>query len=407
MNILLADFHKYVGYSGGIEKVLSRMATAMAGRGHSVTVVFADEKEGEPFFPLPEGVRMYNLYRVPGKPRVYPSSLIKLLRELLRPISREAARDQNFRLLRMGTRQAEEILKREKPDIIISFREPTGRLFYECVKTEIPMISMLHNDPDEIFRGAPEMERHAVRDSARIQVLFPSFAEKAKKPLRGAGHYVVIPNAVDVPEEACDPGAARRVHTITCVGRLTGRTKRQHLLVEAFEQLAADFPDWQVELWGAVYDKPYVAKLKAEIKKAGFSDRVRICGTTQDMDAVWKKTDIFAFPSHHEGFPLALSEAMARGIPAVGYKACPAVNELILDGKTGFLTEEGAEPFADALRKLMEDAELRRVYGSAGREEMEEYRDEVVWNKWDALIREVVEEKKRKETESGRRSGKM
>lgn len=65
---------------------------------------------------------------------------------------------------------------------------------------------------------------------------------------------------------------------------------------------------------------------------------------------MWKETDIFAFPSHHEGFPLALTEAMGVGIPAVGYRSCPAVNELIHDGEDGYLTDDGAAPFAEALR---------------------------------------------------------
>ena len=37
MNILLADLHKYVGYSGGIENVLAQFASAMHERGHAVT----------------------------------------------------------------------------------------------------------------------------------------------------------------------------------------------------------------------------------------------------------------------------------------------------------------------------------------------------------------------------------
>ena len=43
MNLLLADLHKFVGYSGGIEHVLSRMAVAMKEKGYHVSVVMADE----------------------------------------------------------------------------------------------------------------------------------------------------------------------------------------------------------------------------------------------------------------------------------------------------------------------------------------------------------------------------
>lgn len=151
---------------------------------------------------------------------------------------------------------------------------------------------------------------------------------------------MAIPNTVEAPEIQADPGQARKIHRIVCVGRLTGRTKRQHLLIDAFSLLAEEFPDWQVELWGADYDKLYVASLKARIKKARLEKQIWICGTTKNMEKVWKMTDIFAFPSHHEGFPLALTEAMNCGIPAVGYQECPAVNELIEDGKMGFFVRK-------------------------------------------------------------------
>lgn len=101
----------------------------------------------------------------------------------------------------------------------------------------------------------------------------PSFIEKAEKYLR-YDRFVYIPNAVSIPAISAQPGIARKVHTITNVGRITGRTKRQHLLVEAFASLAKDFPDWQVNLWGDTYDKTYVTTLKGIIKsrdwKAGF-----------------------------------------------------------------------------------------------------------------------------------------
>ena len=104
------------------------------------------------------------------------------------------------------------------------------------------------------------------------------------------------------------------------------------------------------------------------------------------MDAVWKETDIFAFPSHHEGFPLALSEALSCGIPAIGYRSCPAVNEIIVSGENGLLCEDGVEPLADALGRLMDDHMLRRTYGEAARSMAEKYHADGVWGSWKNLI---------------------
>ena len=388
MKVMLADFHKFIGYSGGIENVFAKMASALSERNYDVIAVFADEKrEGEPFFTVPKSVKLLNLYHLPGEKAVKPSGLTKALREVIRPFSRAAARDQNYRLLYQAKAQLSRLLEKEKPDVIVSFREPTGRLLLDGVGTKIPVISMLHNDPDEIFCGSPAEERKALEKSAAIQVLLPSFISKAKKYLH-YDHFIAIPNAVNAPHVTADHLAKKDKYTITCVGRLTGRTKRQHLLIEAFARLSKDHPDWQVKLWGDTYDKPYVASLKSKIKKYGLEKQVFLCGTTKDMDAVWKETDIFAFPSHHEGFGLALVEAMCCGIPAVGYRSCPAVNELIQSGETGLLVEEGASALAEGLKKLMESPVLRERFGKNAQMAAEMYRPEIVWGKWEEKIGE-------------------
>lgn len=388
MKVMLADFHKFIGYSGGIENVFAKMASALSERNYDVVAVFADEKrEGEPFFTVPESVKLLNLYHLPGEKAVKPSGLTKALREVIRPFSRAAARNRNYRLLYQAKAQLSRLLEKEKPDVIVSFREPTGRLLLDGVGTKIPVISMLHNDPDEIFRGSPAEERKALEKSAAIQVLLPSFISKAKKYLH-YDHFIAIPNAVNAPHVTADHLAKKDKYTITCVGRLTGRTKRQHLLIEAFARLSKDHPDWQVKLWGDTYDKPYVASLRSKIKKYGLEKQVFLCGTTKDMDAVWKETDIFAFPSHHEGFGLALAEAMCCGIPAVGYRSCPAVNELIQSGETGLLVEEGASALAEGLKKLMESPVLRERFGKNAQMAAEMYRPEIVWRKWEEKIGE-------------------
>lgn len=387
MNLLLADLHKFVGYSGGIEHVLSRMALAMQDRGFHVSAVMADEKAGRPFYPFPEAVPIYNLFH-PGGGLKYPSGkarFYKFRRELIRPISSVEARNLNYRILALGAPVLQKILDRERPDVIISFREPTGRLLLEDLKVKTPVISMLHNDPDEIFKSSPKEEKQALMKSRYIQVLMPSFIEKAKRYLP-YDHFVCIPNTVAIPEVQADPGKARKVHTIVNVGRVTGRTKRQHLLVEAFALVADHFPDWRVQIWGDMYDKIYVMRLRKMIEDKGLKDRVFLMGTTRHMWKVWADCDIFAFPSHHEGFPLALTEALGAGIPAVGYKSCPAVNELIIDGKTGFLVDDGAEPLAEALKKLMSQPQTREKMGKNARASMKPFAPEVVWNRWESLI---------------------
>lgn len=389
MRILLVNLHKYVNYSGGIEHVLSSMAKEFSRRGHEVAVVMADEKEGKPFYEIPSTVRFYNIFRMPGFPRVQYTKLDKYKRELLRLFSQSLARNVNYSLLKRGAKALASIIEKENPDVIISFREPTGRLLLEEIKTEIPVISMLHNDPDEIFAKAPKEEIVSLAKSKYIQVLLPSFVGKAKKYLAHDG-YVVIPNAVMGSGAKVDLAKEKETYHITTVGRLTGRTKRQHLLIEAFAGLANDFPNWNVEIWGNCEDKRYYRRLLQMISENHLENRVFLRGTKKEMKSVWEITDIFAFPSHHEGFGLALAEALSEGIPAVGYKSCPAVNEIIQDKVNGFLVDDGAEPLQEALRKLMEDKELRVQFGKNAKETTAHYEPTRVGDEWEKLLKKTI-----------------
>ena len=108
---------------------------------------------------------------------------------------------------------------------------------------------------------------------------------------------------------------------------------------------------------------------------------------------VLKTGDIFAFPSSAEGFPLALTEAMGGGLPAIGFYDAASVNELIHDNKNGYLCSDLAE-FTEKLRTLMKDKEKRIRFGCQARKDMQIFSSEIVWNTWEALLIELVEEKK-------------
>ena len=121
--------------------------------------------------------------------------------------------------------------------------------------------------------------------------------------------------------------------------------------------------------------------------------QILFCGTCDNVLKKLETAKIFAFPSAYEGFSLALTEAMSVELPAIGYKNCPAVNELIKDGENGFLCEEGVDAFAQALEKLMSDEKLRKKMGKAAKEDMKQYAPDRVWDTWEKLMEKILNEK--------------
>ena len=91
-----------------------------------------------------------------------------------------------------------------------------------------------------------------------------------------------------------------------------------------------------------------------------------------------------------------MTEAMSAGLPVVAYHSCPAVNELVRDGETGLLVDDGVDALAEGLKKLMENQELRERMGRVAHESMKEFAPEKIWDQWEALMQDVIAKHKAK-----------
>lgn len=148
------------------------------------------------------------------------------------------------------------------------------------------------------------------------------------------------------------------------------------------------YPEWRVELWGQDCGD-YTNTLKVMIKNLGLTKKVILCGTTKEIKDKLLKASIFCFPSQYEGFGLALTEAMAAGLPAIGCQNCPAVKELLADD-VGILCEDSVEAIAKSLQKLIANFELRVSLGNKGRMKVKNFSQEEIFKAWDDIFRKIV-----------------
>lgn len=388
MNILLANLSKMVGHSGGAAKVTCNFANEMKCRGHQVSLVYSDIQTGKFFYPIDEEIPVYDIRHYKGQSIAYPGYL-KLKRELYRLFDKQKARSVNDQFeSSFLLDNLEDVLNTVKPDVIVSFQSAASKLLLCDLKTEIPVITMSHGDTADYFQTCPKEELPALEKSAVVQVLVPSFERPIKEHLPKV-KTVVIGNAIPQYEESADLVTEKDTYKIVFTGRLAKGHKRPHLLIEAFAGLAKDFPNWTVELWGAVDGKAYYKELQMIISKNKLENQVFLKGTTDDVKSVLQGGDVFAFPSAYEGFGMSLAEGMSMGLPAIGYKNCSGVNELITDGVDGYLCEDGVDDFRDKLRKLMSDRDLRVAMGKQARIAMKAYAPEKIWDTWERLLKNV------------------
>ena len=399
--ILLIDEHKTVNFAGGVERVLAAFANSFTARGYGVAIACMDAEEGSMFFPLDNSVRFHNLWYEYGKPfggaawffkkiekeflRTFAGSKMVLVGKKIRDPKKEYFFGSFIARLKR-------LIQDFRPDVMLAITAESAYISQEARgKASIPVISMCHMEPEREASGYGEREFDAWRKSARVQVLMNSFLPAMER--FGVKHAIRIPNFVDqVPDtEIADLAVAH--NKIVTVGRVDGGGKSQHILIEAFAFLAERFPEWSVHIYGDITNRRYKKRLDAMISDRKLTGRIIFEGTTKNINEVYRTTDIFAFPSEYEGFGLALAEAMSAGLPSVGRLVCGAVNELIRDGETGILAEEGTGNFAQALERLMSDPALRIRMGRAAHESVKEYAPVKIWDAWEAVIREVIGER--------------
>lgn len=154
------------------------------------------------------------------------------------------------------------------------------------------------------------------------------------------------------------------------VGSLSVR-KNLFFLLDVFEEVKKKHPEILLILCGGrVHPRDrYETKLKSEVKRRGLSDLVIFTGERMGLEkvALFRRADIFVFPSLLEGFGFAVSEAMAMGKPILCSDRA-SLPELIDDGVTGLMSDaENPGAFAAQLNRLLEDEVLCRRLGENAR----------------------------------------
>lgn len=203
---------------------------------------------------------------------------------------------------------------------------------------------------------------------------------------RGASedHVHFVPNAVKPPTGRATPfareGAPAR---ILAAGRLHSK-KGFDVLIQAVGKLRAWDLDVVCEIAGEGDER---GRLEALIEALDLSACVKLVGWTDDVGGFLATGDIFAFPSHQEGFPLTLLEAMAAGLPVVASEIDGPV-EILKDGVNGRLVP-GDDPdrLAEALGELVSDHDGARRLGAAARElVLTEYGPDQLARRLDAVL---------------------
>ncbi|MGW2488174.1 glycosyltransferase family 4 protein [Streptomyces sp. NPDC001606] len=192
---------------------------------------------------------------------------------------------------------------------------------------------------------------------------------------RLVAHHGLAPDRVHLAAPGADiapvaPGTDG-VSRLLCVASVTPR-KGQHLLIEALAAVR-DLP-WTCECVGGLgHDPEYVARLRTLIDRYGLAGRLRLTGPRAgaDLDAHYAAADLMVLPSHAETYGMAVTEALARGIPvlATDVGGLPEAVGRAPDGGVPGILVPPADPAALAaeLRGWFGEPDVRRRLKQAAR----------------------------------------
>ena len=157
------------------------------------------------------------------------------------------------------------------------------------------------------------------------------------------------------------------------------REKGIYELIDAFLLLAPDYPELKLVIAG---NGPEEARLQDYITKAGIGDRVSFTGYVRGADKVriLKAAGLFVFPTYYgEGCPVSLLEAMAAGLPLVTTRA-GGIPHIVREPENGLLLGKVTpQDVATAMRRLLDNRQLRETIRSTNmREAWERYSAPVV-----------------------------
>jgi glycosyltransferase involved in cell wall biosynthesis len=300
------------------------------------------------------------------------------------PFERRASPLAHWRAFRFLVR----LFREEKPDLVHAHMPISGFLARMAAWwAGVPRIACTchgfwFNNPGNPARRAVGFLMEWI--AARVTTVFLTVSDEEAQDARRLGlsrNAVAVHNGRDPAVFHPDPAARQRIRNELAVpdDRVVIIAVSRLVRHKGFPELAAamhDVPDAELWVVGDRLASDRGDDMERVLRNAGLGLRLQLLGYRSDVAALLAAADIFVLPSHFEGLPMSVIEAMLTGLPVVATDI-RGPREQVVPEVTGLLVPPASvAPLAAALHRLTGDRAAREAMGEAGRTRALELFDE-------------------------------
>ena len=271
------------------------------------------------------------------------------------------------------------LINKIEPDVVIVFNFFYGAIVcLSLIGSGIPVYVSDRQSP--VFRWPKQVSLfnkmvYSLCTPAGLIAQTELAAEKQHAFFKQRTRIRVIPNGL---KEAILYPEIKRHKQILAVGRLNDYQKGFDRLIEAFAKIRDK--DWQLVFAGGDEEGE---QLKKQALELNVFERVIFLGKVKDIDRIYAEAGIFVIPSRSEGFPNALCEAMAAGLPCISFDFSAGPRDLIISGENGMIIPNGdISSLASAIDYLISEPTERERLGRKAMEISHKLDADKIANQW-------------------------
>lgn len=280
------------------------------------------------------------------------------------------------------------VCKKEYATAAIAFMGSSGiRLEIATMLMKVHTAIAIRNDPTDELKDKKRRYMLLRAMHKTDGVIFQFEGQKAYFDVRIQKKSVVICNPAN--EAFCNVNyTGKKENKIVTVGRLYDY-KNQTLLIEAFDDLKEEFPEFKLYIYG---EGEYRSELERLIRELKLRGRVFLPGAVRDVVTAIQDAKLFVLPSDTEGMPNTLMEAMLIGLPVVSTDCpCGGPRTLIEDGKNGILVPVGdRQELVSAMRKVLSDDVFASQIGTRAKKLIDCCNEQVIEKQWLSFLKNIV-----------------